>query len=150
MCIIFNQCFIVCVNFFLSFFFCNAIECRERKKKVDSKVINCVSWKVLLLSKKAPSFAHSFFLATLHLSSRNCFLLLLSISSLRWYIKNRLPWHDMCVCVCVCANHDSWKWKLTIFALSMIYLPFTFPLLLLWRFSSLYVASPLEHIIFTM
>lgn len=142
MCIIFNQwCFIVCVNFLL--FFCRSfamafIVCRVRKKSRQQSHQLCFELKSSIVIKKKllPS------LLLLLSSTPSVFSQLISFLSYQYHQSDdilKIACLDM---TCVYVDHDSWKWKWTIFALSMIYLPFTFPLLSLWSFFfSLYLSN---------
>lgn len=142
MCIIFNQwCFIVCVNFLLLFlsFVCNGIHCMSSTKKKSTAKSSIVFWaeKFYCYQKKLlPS------LLLLLSSTPSVFSQLISFLSYQYHQSDdilKIACLDM---TCVYVDHDSWKWKWTIFALSMIYLPFTFPLLSLWSFFfSLYLSN---------
>lgn len=150
LCIFFNQCFIVCINFLL--FFCS-LHWTSRAKKVDSKAINCVCWKVLLLSKKLlPPLLLLLLLSSTPSVFSQLLSFLLSISSLlRWYIKNRLPWHDVCVYMCrswlvkmdICSLHDLFTFY---FSTSISLKLFSSPLVLSQKTLSLI----LEHVIFNI
>lgn len=93
----------------ISYFFFCSLHWTSRAKKVDSKAINCVCWKVLLLSKKLLPPLLLLLLSSTPSVFSQLLSFLLSISSLlRWYIKNRLPWHDVCVYVQIMTRENGY------------------------------------------